>query len=219
MTFIKSSYLLFIWPLLTACADYRFQKQDNPFSQYGINSLSIPLFYNQSSFSNVSSAFTKEVYQIMTGFKGLKVTHGKGASDAVLIGIISSPASLKDSALATDLRSAKTVLGQNFAKNRNDFYVPSRNNLRLSLKIIVIKHPTDEEIKLLQSGLLDRPFVSSKIIFSENVSVESSYTREIFADEASQVIQTQNRGAQKRTLNEMALNAAVNFRDMILYAF
>jgi hypothetical protein len=206
--------------LLTAsCAGYRFQKRDNPFSQYSISSLSVPMFYNHSNFSNISGAFTSEVYQMLAGFKGLKVASGKESTDATLIGIITSRASLKESRLSTGARTAKGIIGEEFAPNRNDFVVPTNNIVQVNLRIVVMKHPTAEEIKLLQTSLGSSPMLSSKIIFTENIPVVGTFTREVYTDEGMEVNSTQNRGAQKTTITNMAKNAAVSFRDMILYAF
>ena len=82
-----------------------------------------------------------------------------------------------------------------------------------------MKHPTEEEIKFLKSGVGNARMISSKIIFTETIPITASFTREIYSGEGSTVIATQNRGAQKKTVRTMAQNAAVTFRDMILYAF
>lgn len=212
-------YLLLSLLLVASCADYRYQKQDNPFSQYGIKTLSIPMFYNQSNFNNISPVFTKEIYKILSGFKGLELRSGKKNADATLIGIVGSASSLKDSRSGANPRAAKSILGENFANNRNDFAIPSTNNLAVSLKIIVMKHPTEEEIKLLSSDLGNAQVINSKIIFNDIIPISGSFTREIFGPEGAEVIATQNRGAQKNTIKGMAQSAAVSFRDMILYAF
>lgn len=216
---VKRLFNLILIFTLASCAGYRFQKRDNPFSQYSINSLSVPMFYNHSSFSNISGPFTGEIYQMLAGFKGLKVTGGKKPSDATLIGIITSNPSLKNSRSNNGARTAKGILGDSFAENRNDFVVPTSNTLTVNLRIIVMKHPTEEEIKFLQTQLGSNASISSKIIFTENIPVSGSFTREVYAGSGMDVNSTQNRGAKKQTVNSMAKNAAISFRDMILYAF
>jgi hypothetical protein len=205
--------------IMSSCADYRYQDLDNPFSQYGIKSLTVPMFYNQTSFANVSAPFTREVFRMLSGFKGLRLESGKSNTDATLIGIVTSADSLKIARRSTNSRGVKSILGENSLPDRNDFFVPSVNSLQMSLQIIVMKHPTDEEIKFLKSGLGNGTMISSKIIFTETVPLNSTFTREIFSNEGMQVIGTQNRGAQKITVQSMAKNAATTFRDMILYAF
>lgn len=211
--------VLFTVLAASSCADYRFQDQDNPFSQYGIKSLTIPTFYNHTSFANVSAPFTKEVFRMLSGFRGLRLESGKKNTDATLIGVLLSPDSLRDARQTGDLRAVKGIFGSDFVPDRNDFYIPATNTLNMRLRIIVMKHPTDEEIKFLKSGLGQARMISSKIIFTETIPVTASFTREIFNNEGMQVIGTQNRGAQKKIIQTMASNAAVTFRDMILYAF
>lgn len=215
----KKLLILFSLLLICSCADYRYQKQDNPFAQYGIKSLTVPMFYNHSNFSNVSASFTREVFQMLAGFKGLRIESGKKSTDATLIGIISSRDGVRESRLANNTRGIKGIFGDDYLEGRNDFFVPSSNTLSMSLRVIVMKHPTEEEIKFLKSGIGEARMISSKIIFTEVIPVSASFTREIFSGAGNKVIGTQNRGAQKKTIKMMAKNAAVSFRDMILYAF
>ena len=78
--------------VITGCSGYRFSQQENPLSQYGIQSLSVPMFYNYSNLSEVHTDFTRETYRLLTGFSGLKLNNGYNKnSDAVLIGILKSP--------------------------------------------------------------------------------------------------------------------------------
>ncbi len=76
---------------LASCAGYRFQEKNNPFAQYGVKSISVPMFYNHSLFPNISAPMTKEVYQMLSSFSGLKLSSGHEEADAVLVGIITSP--------------------------------------------------------------------------------------------------------------------------------
>lgn len=210
---------LFMLLAFSSCADYRFQQQDNPFAQYGIKSLNIPIFYNHSNFPNLASPFTREIFRMLSGFKGLKIKSGKRTADATLIGIVTSEDSVLASRTSGNLRSVKNIYGQDYLSKRNDFYVPIQSAVGLKLRIIVMKHPTDEEIKILKAGIGKGQLVSSKVIFTETIPVTGSFTREIFSDVGNQVIGTQNRGGQKLIVQKMAKNAAVTFRDMILYAF
>lgn len=213
------NFIIFLLFSLSSCADYRYQKLDNPFSQYGIKSISVPMFYNQSNFQNISPAFTKEIYKMLSGFKGLKIQGGNNNTDATLVGIIDSQDFRRDSREATGPRSVKNIANSKIGAARGDFYIPSSNTLRAELRIIVIKKPTQEDIDFLKSNLGKENFISSKIIFRESIALSSSFTREILLGEATAVNSTQNRGAEKRTIGEMAKSSASTFRDMILYAF
>ncbi len=56
-----------------SCSGYRFQSKSNPFAQYGIRSISVPMFYNKSNFADVSGPFTREIYKTLLEFKNRDV--------------------------------------------------------------------------------------------------------------------------------------------------
>jgi hypothetical protein len=205
--------------LLQGCAGYRYQEKNNPFAQYGVKSLRVPLFYNHSNLANTSSVFTREIYDLLSEFKGLSVQGSKGKADATLIGIVESSQRLNETITNRGLRVAKSVASSNIGNSRGDFYVPSASNVQLILRIIVIKNPSENEIKLLRSEFGKNVPVSSKVIFNEQIRVSASYNREYFDGDAGAVHATLNRGAVHNSLDAMAKNAASAFRDMILYAF
>jgi hypothetical protein len=203
-----------------SCAGYRFQQDQNPLAQYGINSLSVPMFYNESNFPEVSPMFTKEIYHLLTSYSGLKVHSGFSlASDAVLIGIIKSSQKRVESQAPLNLRVAQQGARNSIGQSREDFYVPGSNSLNMSLRIIVIKQPTADELEVLHSSFGEQVAKSSKIIFNETFTLTNSFNREILDNEGTQVVGTQNKGSQFRTQQNMAKEAATLVRDMILYAF
>jgi hypothetical protein len=210
--------ILFLF-ILSSCAGYRFQKKSNPFAQYGIRSISVPMFYNHSNHSNVSGAFTKEIFNTLTEFKDLRITSGSSNSDAVLIGIVSTPERMKESIQAIGSKSVVNTHGKDIiGDRREDFFIASVNKLKIYLRIIVIKHPTSEEIKFLQTEM-GQNVVNSRIIFNEKISIAESYNLKELQGEATKVLGTQNRGLKKASLLSLAKTAAGNFKDMILYAF
>ena len=205
--------------LFQGCAGYRYQEKSNPFAQYGIKSIHIPLFYNHSNLANTSAIFTREIYGLMSEFKGLQIQGSKAGADATLIGIIESADRLNETIVNRGLRVAKSVASESIGSKRGDFYVPSSSNVQLALRIVVIKNPTENEIKLLRSEFGKNVPVSSKVIFNEQIRVNTSYNREYFDGDGGNVHATLNRGAINNSLDLMAKNAASSFRDMILYAF
>ncbi len=212
-------FLLFILISWQSCAGYRFQKKSNPFAQYSIRSISVPMFYNHSNFSNVSGVFTKEVFQTLLEFKDLQLKTAGEPSDAVLVGIIYSPKNKADSVTPVSSKKVKNAFGEDsIGPNRQDFVVSSVNQIKLRLKVIVIKHPTQEEIEFLQKNI-GQNAISSKIIFNDEISLTANYQLKELRGEATKVIATQNRGVEKQRLNDMAKQAATGFKDMILYAF
>lgn len=205
--------------VIAGCSGYRFSQQENPLSQYGIQSLSVPMFYNYSNLSEVHTDFTRETYRLLTGFSGLKLVNGYSKnSDAVLIGILKSPEKLAETVRASNLRVAQEK-AKNAVAGRENFYIPGTSDVTVYLHVIVIKKPTEEEIALLKSGIGDQIKSTSKIIFNELIPLRIQYTREVLDSEGTQVIATQNLGVQRKSLKNLAEIAAINVRDMILYAF
>ena len=206
--------------MLFGCSGYRFSQQENPLAQYGIQSLSVPMFYNYSNLAEIHTDFTRETYRLLTGFSGLKLNSGYNQnSDALLIGILKTPEKLAETIRASNLRLAQDKAKNAIGNRRENFYIPGTSDIQLYLHVIVIKKPTEEEIALLKSGIGDQIKSTSKIIFNEFIPLRIQYTREVLDDAGVQVVGTQNAGVQRKILKNLAEQAAVNVRDMILYAF
>lgn len=206
--------------ILCGCSGYRFSQQENPLAQYGIRTLSVPMFYNYSNLTEVHTDFTRETYQLLTTFSGLKLETGYNRnSDAVLIGIIKTPEKLADTIRASNLRLAQEKAENAIGETRDNFYIPGTSDVHLFLHVVLIKKPTEEEISLLKSGIGDQIKSNSKILFNEIIPLHIQYTREVLDDRGVEVVATQNYGVQRKILKNLAEQAAVSVRDMILYAF
>lgn len=213
-------YLILLCFCLSSCAGYRFSQHDNPLSQYGIQSVSIPTFYNYSTLSHVGAEFSREVYAMMMSFPSLKVKSGfDNSTDAVMLGIVKSPEKLRETLRAQNLRVAQDSAPKAIGDKRKEFYIPGTTSVQLYLQIIVIKRPSEDELELLRSGLGEMAQTNDRIIFNELIPVESSYNREIFDEEAVKVIGTQNKGALKKSVKVMAEQVAQSVKEMIMYAF
>ena len=222
---------LLILLFLTGCSGYRYTQQDNPLSQYGIESLSVPMFYNYSNQPEVGPNFTREVYRLLSSYPGLKLRSGYHANmDAVMIGIIKSPEKVFDTLTPSSPRVAKDRAGNAVGSKRQNFYVPGVTDIIMLLQVIVIKKPTEEELSLLKSGLGDKVQLNSRIIFNETLPIRTQYIREIFdntidpvtgaqVDNGVPVTATQNSGIQRKMIRSLAEQAALSVRDVILYAF
>lgn len=205
---------------LFGCSGYRFSQQENPLAQYGIQSLSVPMFYNYSNLGEIHTDFTRETYRLLTGFSGLKLDNGYNkSSDALLIGILKTPEKIAETIRASNLRLAQEKAKNAIGTKRENFYIPGTSDVQLYLHVIVIKKPTEEELALLKSGIGDQIKSTSKIIFNEYIPLRIQYTREVLDDAGVEVVGTQNAGVQRKILKTLAEQAAVNVRDMILYAF
>lgn len=211
-------YLFLVFTI--SCSGYRFSQQDNPFAQYGISSLSVPMFYNYSNLSEVHSDFTRETYQLLSGFTGLKIVSGHSSkTDAILLGILRSPEKASDTFLPSNLRLAQSRAGEAIGTERENFYVPGTSDVVVYLQVILIKKPTEDELILLRSNFSHQIRTTSKIIFNEVIPLRDQFTREILDRDGVQVVGTQNLGVQRKTFQDLAKRAALNIRDMILYAF
>ena len=212
--------LLFV---LTSCAGYRVKTMENPFAQYGIKSISIPMFVNHSVFPQVSSLFTKEIIMSLEGHKDLEVFSGDhfDETDAVLIGVVTSNQYLKKAKSSSSYSFTSGDLRTSIG-DRQPFYLPYETELGLTLRLILIKKPTPEEIELLTKVYPQR-FVSPQIIFNEDFSLSYTYRRAINAnldnDDAGIVNQTKNKGSMQKALQAMAKNSSSQFKELIINAF
>ncbi len=211
---------LLVLLFITGCSGYRYSQQDNPLSQYGIESLSVPMFHNYSNQPEVSNHFTREVYRLLTSYPGLKLKSGYHEdTDAVMIGIIKTPETIYETVTPMNFRVAQDRAENAIGKDRQKFYIPGTSDITMYLQIIVIKKPTEEELSLLRSGLGDKVKLTSRVIFNDTIPLRAQYTREIFDDEAVSITATQNAGIQRKIIRSMAEQAAISVKDMILYAF
>lgn len=212
--------LLLLLLLIWGCSGYRYGHPDNPLSQYGITSLSVPMFYNYSNLPAVAPEFTQQAYRQLMNFSGVKLTNGySNSTDAVLLGIIRSPEKMSETLRAGSIRVAKSRASQAIGGKRQDFYIPGSTSIRLYLQVVIIRKPTEEELTLFQSELSPQIPVSSRVILNEVFPVSESFVREVMDRDGVQVVATQNSGIQRKKIKSMAESAAETIRDLILYAF
>lgn len=211
---------LLLFFLLTGCSGYRYTQQENPLAQYGISSLSLPMFHNYSNQPELSQHFTREIYRLLSSYSGLRLRSGYHPNtDAVLIGIIKTPDKVAETLRPSNLRVAQERAGNAIGNNRQNFYIPGTSDLSLTLHVIVIKKPSEEELSLLRSGIGNKITLNSKLIFNVMIPLRGQYTREVFDNEPVNVIGTQNAGVQRKVVRSLAEQAALSVRDMILYAY
>lgn len=175
----------------------------------------------------VHADFTRETYRMLTAFPGLRLNNGYNKNDdALMIGIIKTPEKVADTIKPTSLRVAQLKAPIAIGNDRQKFYIPATSDVQLYLHVIVIKKPTEEELALLKSGIGDQIKSTSKVIFNELIPLRMNYTREVLdttdsgaITNGTQVVATQNAGVQRKIYKNLADQAAINIRDMILYAF
>lgn len=211
---------LFLLLLTLSCSGYRYGHPDNPLSQYGISSLSVPMFYNYSNLPAVGPEFTQQTYLQLMSFSGLKLTQGYSQNtDAVLIGIIRSPEKLTETLRSGSIRVAKGIAPDAIGNDRQDFYIPGSTTVQLYLQVVLIRKPTEEELSLFHTELSPQIPLSSRVILNEILPISENYVREVMDNEGVQVVATQNSGIQRKKIKSMAQSAAETIRDLILYAF
>lgn len=162
----------------------------------------------------------------MLNYRELALYSGNHTSDAVLVGIIESRDKRNKTITPDTQKEVSNIYEEDlFEGKRDDFLLPTSNRIKLNLRIIIIKHPTSEELEFLKKSIA-REAMSSKIIFNETIALSGSYNlRELKGSDVNetkrniQVLGTQNKGVQQASIQSMAKNAASSFEDMILYAF
>lgn len=219
-----SRLLIFLNVILAvSCGGYHFNTNNNPLIGYDIKSIAVPMFINRSVLPELAAPMTKEVMLVLNDYEGLKVLSGDNENaDAVLIGIIESSDLLNDSLknsqyLFTDT-SQKASVG-----SRSPFYYPSETNYNLIFRIILIKRPTQEEIALLTSDLGQYMKVHPKVVLTESFELTSSFARAVGETTTSaspgKVNFVKNRGILQHSIQETAVRAAQNFKQVVLNAF
>ena len=210
--------LLFI--LFLSCSGYKLRSRSNPFLQFGIKSVRVPMFYNFSNIAGVSPKFTKSIYNSLLSYKDLTIKGGSSrTADAVLIGIVDSRPERKKTIVPRNQKSAFNTYGREiFEGQREEFVVPTSNQIELEMRIIIIKHPTQKELELLLKPET-RVAVGNKIIFNKTFKLFDTYNIKENSGAGVDVLGTQNSGVRSASLNKLALKAATSFEDTILYAF
>jgi len=206
---------------LGSCSGYHFRQVQNPFSHFGITSLSIPMFVNKSAIPNISNAFTKELFLLLSHYSGLEVHSGlKKDKDAVLIGVISS------SPKASDVfnQSGRTFLSKETFPGRSPFYAVSNTSYSLNLRIVIIKKPDPNIINLMKGPWGEHIIQNSRIVLDESFPLTSSFLRSVSTGEEgssdSRVANfTKSKSWFQITVKELAKSTSERFRKEVLNAF
>ncbi len=220
--------ILFICLILffASCAGYKIRKNSNPFKKYGISSVSVPVFLNNSVISNISLPFTKEILFLLNQFQGLDVKVGEDLSaDSILIGVIKSRRN-RNSTIKN--KSPQQYLGHDdllkqSIGNRKAYYVPATTEVTLYLDLVLIKDPSREIIKISQTDLLKHLHGAPRIVIDEEIKVTGSFSRELGGNlsvDASGVVNfTKNKKLIDKAVENLAISAAASFRELVLNAF
>ncbi|MCB9091706.1 MAG: hypothetical protein H6621_03750 [Halobacteriovoraceae bacterium] len=218
--FIKSFLLLNT--LFVSCSGYYLTKRVNPFAKYGVQSVSVPMFYNHSNLSDVSGYFTQEFTKILLEMKDLQVKSSSSKDvDAYFVGIINSPPSQMETLAISSKSEARDKTPQNAKDSK--LIIPRRTIVNLSLDLYLIRR--DNNSKNLVSLLREEHIKGLEsvkhpgIIFREKMVVRAAFTRNIYDSESAVVNSTQNRGLLDKVLKSRAETAANQFKNLVLYVY
>ncbi len=225
---MKGRYLYFIRFLLllffvSACSGYHFNSNNNPLIGYDIKTIAIPMFINRSVFPQLAAPMTKEISLTLGSFSGLKVINGDNENaDAVLIGILESKDHYNDA-----LRTTQTVFTDkdilNSIGNRSPFYYPVQSAFDFSLKFILLKRPSREEIQFLANAPKGSVLIHPKIVIQDTINLTGTFSRVISPTSTSgspgEVNFVKNNAILVKSLQETCYRAAQTFRQVVLNAF
>lgn len=207
---------------LSSCAGYNIKYESNPFLEYNISSVTVPMFLNRTVLPGISGSVTTQIKRVLHQDTSLKIYSGNDKrADAVLVGILDSADNrseviISNGSVFTDGSLEKSI------GSRNQFYISNANRYGLTLKLVLIKKPTKQDMILLQSSLGE--FLSGpKVVFHKTFSLTGSFSRVVKStedsDSAGIVNFTTNKEVFRKSIDQMARSAAGRFQEEILYAF
>lgn len=218
-----SKFILFTSVILTGCSGYHFNTNNNPLIGYDVKSVAVPMFINRSVLPQLAAPMTKEITLALNDYSGLKVMSGDNENaDAILIGIIESKDHFNDVVTTTQSLftegDIKTSIGQ-----RSQFYYPVQTTYNLSLRIILIKRPTKEELTLFTSELGRGALVHPKIVLEDSIALTGTFSRVAQptndTSAAGEVNFVKNKGIFEKSLQDTSYQAAQTFKQVVLNAF
>ena len=208
---------------LSSCAGYHFNTNNNPLIGYDIRSVAVPMFVNRSVINELAAPMTKEVIFVLNSYSGLKVLSGDNdKADAVLIGIIESKNHYNDVVKTTQsLFSDNTI--KSSVGDRSPFYYPVQSSYEFTLRIVLIKRPSKEELDLLTTDLGQFMKVNPKVVLMDTINIAGSFSRVVGETTTPNAIGktnfVKNKGIFEKSLQETSMNAAKTFKQVVLNAF
>ncbi len=220
---VKFFLTVTILSILTSCAGYHFNTNNNPLISYDIKSLSVPMFINRTVLPDIAAPITKEILFVLNDYPGLKVISGHDVSaDAFLIGVIESNDHINEVVQSSQYLFTNTTLKESIGQ-RTDFYYPIQTSYNLVLNVYLIKNPTSEDLQLLTGELKGLAKYNSKIILKDSIALSGSFSRYVgqtnALNSAGKNNYVKNKGFFEKSIRETAVNAAKSFRQVVLNAF
>ncbi|MGZ3787590.1 MAG: hypothetical protein ACXVLQ_03665 [Bacteriovorax sp.] len=225
MRFFYLFPMIFALILLGGCAGYHFNTNNNPLIGYDIKTISVPMFVNRSVIPQLAAPMTKEITLALNDYSGLKVVSSDAENaDAVLIGIIESKDHYND--VVTTTQSLFTDNDKDVQKSiggRSPFYYPIQTTYNFSLRLILIKRPSKEELELLTSELGAMVKIHPKIVLTDSINLNGNFYRVASPTSTAlapgEVNFVKNRGIFEKSLQDTCYQAAQTFKQVVLNAF
>ena len=221
---IRGMRILLLACFMMGCAGYRVTTLSNPLKKrFGIGSVSVPVFINQSGIPHVSVPLTRAITLVLAEYPSLRVYSGDGPeADAVLIGVVRSQDRRRE-IIRTSRRSYVDGELSGSVGGRNTFSVPSESVYRLTLQLALIKNPTSAEVGLVKSDIGPHIAQGAKIIFNKTIPLSEHFQREVGSTETSRdsgvVNFTKTKHHFEESLVGLGRKAAAAFKDTVLNAF
>jgi hypothetical protein len=196
---------------------------DNPFAQYGINTVAVPMFLNNSNIPRIATSLSNEIIKVLDDYSALKLYPGEFISaDGILLGIIDSKRSQKETFQVSNRIFTEGKQKESLG-DRRQFYIPSSIKYEATLRLILIRNPSGDDVKLARSNLRAYLQTGPKIVFNETFPLNGVYDLNIAEnnspDDGGVVNGTKNRYALENSLNGLAVATAQNVRRVLLDAF
>ena len=216
------SILLFMMTL-ASCAGYHFNTNNNPLIGYDIRSVAVPMFVNRSVIPELAAPMTKEIIFALNDYSGIKVFSGDHKNaDAVLIGIIDSNNYYNEAVKTTQTLFTDNTIKESIG-DRSPFYFPVQTSYQFTLRIILIKRPSKEELELLTTDLGEYMKVNPKVVLMDTINITGSFSRVVGETTTSNAVGktnfVKNKGIFEKSLQETSMNAAKTFKQVVLNAF
>ena len=221
--FFYPSILILVLISAISCSGYHFNTNNNPLVGYDIRTIAVPMFVNHSVLPQLAAPMTREIILALNDYNGLKVVSGDNESaDAVLIGILESRDHYNEVVKTTQSLFPADDISKSIG-NRSPFYYPVQTSYNFSLRIILIKRPTAQELTLLTSDIGQMIKVHPKIVLEDNILLSGSFLRVVSptntANAPGEVNFVKNKGIFDKSLQGTCVQAAQTFKQVILNAF
>lgn len=227
--FISGALLL--WVTCIACSGYHLKPRHNPMAHFGISTLSIPLFINQSRFPNAGALMTQEFIQVLSESSDLSLsTVLDPQADAVLIGVITDQGRTQHTLKGSAWRSSQSVAPLNTSKAipqangevvnqvRDEFLIPSRTDVSANLKLILVRGASLAQYQYLLQASEDRR-KEIDIVYEVNIPLNFSYELDLTDGPSAAVSATKSRSSEALMFDVTSRQAAQNFKQTLLELF